>query len=301
MTAVKTIGEWQRMARTEVGVFVVDRPLYVGLTVKTVLLNDQEQLVPPTLRRHCPTCHVDTNWNRNRPSSNAWSLGAIESEWSCVQCTREKFRVWLDIAVGPLTNETVDVTNPPIGEIVSAEMRAYTVRKIGQWPPPSVKPEPELERVLDEVDRDLYRKAIMNLSQGYGLGALAYFRRVVENETNRLLEVVAELAADEEDEALLSELAEARKGHNADQRLRLIANATPRSLRMGGLNPLKTIHAITSGGVHNGTEDECAEVAQELRASFEYVFRHVRDQMRQRAELRRVLSARRERTGKSED
>ena len=43
-------------------------------------------------------------------------------------------------------------------------------------------------------DSDLYKKALINSNFSYGIGALAYFRRVVENKVNDLLDLIADAA-----------------------------------------------------------------------------------------------------------
>lgn len=290
------IAEVKREARALIGGFVVDRPLYVAYKIHAPL-GERSAVLPGTIRRFCDHCRVETNWaNQLSATSNRWSLGMIEGHWRCVQCGKEDLRIWFDIEEAEA--HPIEATKDGSAEVSSFVAKVYTLRKVGQWPPWNVRPDPALEAALDPEDAVLYRRALMNISQGYGIGALAYFRRVVENETGRLLALLEELARDEEDEDRIEEIAKAKKGFNADERLRLAAEATPKSLTIGGVNPLKTIYGIMSGGMHSGSEDECVEVAEELRASFEYVFRHVRAQTQERAELRRVLSKRRDKEKK---
>ncbi len=294
-------------ARKLVGEFLVTRPLYSPLRLVASPVADRKFLLPPIIRRPCSDCREDTNWQAEE-RGGGWAAGFIAAAWKCLQCGGCKFAVWIDIEQVAEDDESVEPEPAePLSKVAALAERVrkvkeakeppraetYELTKVGQWEPWSIRPDAALEKELEATDRALYRKALMNMSQGYGLGALAYFRRVVENETGRLLDVVAELAKDEGDEGLLAELEKAKKGHNADERLRLAANATPASLKIGGVNPLKTIHSITSGGVHNGDEAACMGLATELRAAFEYVFRHVRDVTGQRAELRRVLTKRR--------
>jgi hypothetical protein len=54
--------------------------------------------------------------------------------------------------------------------------------KVGQFPPLSIKPTNDLAKALGKGDADLYQKALINGNYSLGLGALAYFRRVIEND-----------------------------------------------------------------------------------------------------------------------
>ena len=51
-----------------------------------------------------------------------------------------------------------------------------------------------LEKNLGKHSAALYRKSLSSRNVGYGLGALGYMRRVVEDKTNELIEVVAKFA-----------------------------------------------------------------------------------------------------------
>ena len=274
-------------ARRELGSFLVERPLYVTCTIETAHYQDETSLVPYIIRRFCDACTVETNWSRKEKVQ--YAAGRHGCEWTCSQCASEAFCVWLDAKSS--VGKGITGPSPKTGEQTTIGSRIYRFRKMGQWPAWSIRPDPALEKALTPEDRELYRKALMNMSAGYGLGALAYFQRIVENETTRLLDVVAELARDEEDAEKLEALELAKKGHNADERLRLAAEATPASLRVGGVNPIKALYGMMSAGVHAGSEDECNDLAARLRATFEYIFRHIRQVTAERAELRRILNA----------
>ena len=72
--------------------------------------------------------------------------------------------------------------------------------KVGQHPPLQKEPQQRLAKKLGKVDLDLYRKALTSRNDAYGLGALAYLRRVVENRMNDLLDLLHE-AAKQDDNA----------------------------------------------------------------------------------------------------
>jgi hypothetical protein len=57
-------------------------------------------------------------------------------------------------------------------------------QKVGQSPALTHEPPPDLAKRLDKEDLDFYRKALTSRNFSYGVGALAYLRRVVENRIN---------------------------------------------------------------------------------------------------------------------
>lgn len=63
--------------------------------------------------------------------------------------------------------------------------------KVGQWPPLAIEPAPALADSLGKEDVELYKKALINANFSHGIAALAYFRRVVENKVNDLIDLIA--------------------------------------------------------------------------------------------------------------
>src|SRR5208283_2422826 len=66
--------------------------------------------------------------------------------------------------------------------------------KVGQWPPLTIEPSPELAKALGPYDSKLYKKGLIDFNFGHGIGAVGYFRRVLENKINALLDLIVEAA-----------------------------------------------------------------------------------------------------------
>jgi hypothetical protein len=144
--------------------------------------------------------------------------------------------------------------------------------KGGQYPPLQRDPPVSLSKKLNDVDKDLYRKALTSRNNSYGLGALAYLRRVVENRMNDLLDLLHEAAKDEAAAEELKKIEEVKKSWRFDDKITYASKLLPAHLTPGGVNPIDRLHDLASDGIHNRTEDECLEIFDRCKTSFEYVF-----------------------------
>ncbi len=139
------------------------------------------------------------------------------------------------------------------------------VMKIGQYPAWSISLEKHLEEVLG-IYQSTYRKGLVCESQGYGIGAYAYYRRIVENVIDKLLDLVGELLEDEEDvEVYQKALDQTRESTVAKDKIALVKDLLPKSLRPNNMNPLSILYDNLSAGIHAQTDEECLEIAGYIR------------------------------------
>lgn len=150
---------------------------------------------------------------------------------------------------------------------------------VGQVPKPSTTISRTLKNHLGQ-DAEIYRKGLICRNEGFGIGAVSYIRRVVENKTNELIDVIADLATAEglsPDQA--EKLRSAKDNKAYDKKLEVAAPLVPASLRPGDVNPLGELHRLLSLGLHGRTEEECLQIADDTREIFEYVFERLRAQI----------------------
>jgi hypothetical protein len=149
--------------------------------------------------------------------------------------------------------------------------------KVGQYPAQMADPPTELAKQLDRDDLDFYKKALTSRNFSFGLGALAYLRRVVENRMDDLLELIAQAAAEARFAPdLLKELEQAKKSYRFDDKVTYAAKILPPHLKPGGQNPIDLLHDLASEGLHARSEDECLEIFDKSKIVFEYVFRQLK-------------------------
>lgn len=148
------------------------------------------------------------------------------------------------------------------------------LKKIGQFPAFERIPESEVFNYLIEEDKDNYKKALANLSISYGIGAFAYFRRIIENEIKRLVKDISELEY-ENVEKVKTAWIEYEANHQMSNLIDSINPFLPKSLKEIGDNPIKTLHQQTSGGLHEFSEEVCLQKAKDVDELLRYVIKKV--------------------------
>jgi hypothetical protein len=137
--------------------------------------------------------------------------------------------------------------------------------KIGEQPPFGPPLPARLQRLV-QSDRDFLLKGFQSEIKGLGIGAFAYYRRVVEDGKNRLIDEIIKVCkkipgADK----FINGLEEAKKEVQFTKAVEKIADAIPDALRVSGQNPLTLLHRAISRSLHSDSDEECLEAAQAIR------------------------------------
>lgn len=163
--------------------------------------------------------------------------------------------------------------------------------KIGEWPPFGP---PTPARVISMVgpDRDLFLKGRRAENQGLGLGAFAYYRRVVENQRGRLLGEIIRVARrmGARPEAVAS-LEAAAAEQQFSKSIELTKDAIPESLLIDGHNPLLLLHRALSVGLHNLPDEECLARARSIRVVLTELAERISQVLKDTAELKEAISS----------
>jgi hypothetical protein len=99
-----------------------------------------------------------------------------------------------------------------------------------------------------------------------GIGALTYYRRVVENQWGRLIGEIIKVAKTIKAPAnTISALEAAASEQQFSKGVREMKDAIPPVLLINGRNPLVLLHGALSQGVHNLPDEECLTLATSIR------------------------------------
>lgn len=146
--------------------------------------------------------------------------------------------------------------------------------KVGQYPALDISVEPMVRKFLGDY-YELYKKGVTCENFGYGIASYAYYRRVLENLIDKLLGIVEEIIDDADKLRYKDALEQTKSAQTGSDKIDLIKDLLPPILRPNGINPLGTLYGILSEGIHDMDDDECLEIAQEVRTSLVFVIQQL--------------------------
>jgi hypothetical protein len=175
-----------------------------------------------------------------------------EVSFRCTHC--EKQRLWLMLFAYKSSN-------------------GVALIKVGQFPSDRPAPAPDIARALGTL-ATLYTKGLTVERFGFGIAAFAYYRRVTEAVIDGLMSDLRRYADDHGLAELVRAIDELDNEQQASKRIAAVKDLLPRALRPEGHgNPLGTLYAALSGGLHEDTDEACLELAASLRAALEFLLR----------------------------
>lgn len=140
-----------------------------------------------------------------------------------------------------------------------------TVTKYGELPLFGPHVPAKLQRMI-QPDRDAFMKGRRAEAHGLGIGAFAYYRRVVENQKDRLLSEIIrvgqQIGASNDTIELLENAKTERQFSAAVEKVK---DAVPEVLKIRGHNPFTLLHSALSKGIHNQSDEECLAIATDIR------------------------------------
>ena len=164
------------------------------------------------------------------------------------------------------------------------------VRKLGELPTFG-PPVPARVITLIGPDRELFLRGRRAENHGLGIGAFAYYRRVVENQKGRIIgeigRVAERLGANEQAAKLFTEAAAETQFKTAIEKVK---SAIPQSLLVQGHNPLTLLHTALSEGLHDLPEEECLALATTIRVVLTDLAERISQALKDDAELKEAVS-----------
>ncbi len=140
-------------------------------------------------------------------------------------------------------------------------------------------------------DRELFLKGRRAENLGLGLGAFAYYRRVVEHQKDRIISEIRKVAVkvglgSEILEALDNAVKETRFTESID----IAKKGIPQGLLINGYNPLTLLHDALSKGLHVYEDDVCLALAQSIRVVLAELADRMTQLLRDDAELTEAVN-----------
>ena len=238
-------------------------------------------IATPDIRMHCPSSECDgvRTFRFLGDSPGLTRLHALERflTYACRNCLQE-FKVF-----------ALRVTLDRSGQ-------HGTAIKFGELPgfgPPT----PARLISLIGPDREIFLAGRRCENRGLGIGAFAYYRRVVEHQKGRIIQEMArvakQLGTSPDDLKLFEEAARETQFSNAIDKIK---TAIPPVLRIDGHNPLTLLHDALSDGLHERSDAECLECATEARVVLTELAERMSQVLKDNAELKTAVTKLLERT-----
>lgn len=144
---------------------------------------------------------------------------------------------------------------------------------------------------LFEGERDTFLKGRQCENHGLGIGAFVYYRRVVENQKNRILDEIIRVSEKIGADPKMIETLQAAKGEiQFSKALASVKDAIPQSLLINGHNPLTLLHRALSGGVHEHNDEECLKLAHDVRVVLIELAERLGQALKDEAELSNAIN-----------
>ena len=208
------------------------------------------RLLEPELDLHCENCDGTRAFKCTNDFSATLSPGTVfeELDYQCKNCKDgERFSKRFCLAI--------------IGEGVDG-----AVQKIGEYPAYNPITSRKVYDLIGENHRELFLKGRRAELRGLGIGAFAYYRRIVDDQKDmiidRLEKVAKRLGASE---PALRVFASAKAQDQFTSAIKEIKDALPSALFIAGQNPLTILYDILSDGIHDLSDEECLTHARTVR------------------------------------
>lgn len=246
--------------------FIEEKPLYYKLTKG--IPKEAVSIYPNKIEVYCSGCKYfrpfhkpgygkGKQWGRQESGkksvvdeeisnivekvTNSLRSGIYELKYDCSGCFKKQFLCWIEVNI----NEG-------------------WIRKVGQIPPWNKNSDNNLTKLISPY-KEYYRKGLACESHSYGIGAYSYYRRIVEEVIDDLLNSIEDLIEPSEKETYLKALNKVKKTIVAKEKIALVKDLLPPVLRPQGFNPLSILHSSLSEGIHNESDEKCLERAEQIR------------------------------------
>ena len=260
----------------EIKEFLETSPIYTWKTYKKPIVN-RGSLWINAIDSFCKRCGSIRPFHDMRSrgggagmSVSALSTGTSYFEFTCVTCKKERREF--------LVEQVLDENT-------------IKLQKYGELPRKALERDKVLQKFFSE-DSEYYEKAVVCLSHGYGIASFAYFRRIIENNILKLLDLIEEDAENATNNGeIIEALAELKTESPMSDKISVANKALPEYLKPQGLNPLGKLYKVLSEGVHNLTDQECLKKTSEIQGCLKYLISELSDRKKNQDKFKRMVGS----------
>lgn len=233
------------------------------------------QLCNPVIRLHCENGKCDKILNFRRTSYNVDlnidKLTHFILEYTCSNC--QSF------------TKTYSLTAK--SDAGSFSGNCYKFGELPVFGPPTSSSLLKLIR----PNKELFLKGRRCENKGLGIGAFVYYRRVVENQKDQIIdEIIKASKMLSVDSAIIDKLESAKKETRFSSAIEKIKDIIPESLHINGQNPLTLLHKSLSKGVHDLSDEECLRIARSIRVVLGKLSENISQILKDEDEVKKAVS-----------
>jgi hypothetical protein len=157
------------------------------------------------------------------------------------------------------------------------EYRGPQFRLFGRWPSPRPEVPDAQKGYLSKEHQELYKQGLACETHKFGIGAAAYYRRIVEDVIEDLLkEIRVHLLESAETKKAYQERLEAvRETHVGSKKIDVVKELLPERLRPDGRNPLSLLYKALSEDIHQSSDAEVLKQAKTIRVVLDYLLENI--------------------------
>ncbi|MBC8754848.1 hypothetical protein H2O64_09215 [Kordia sp. YSTF-M3] len=238
------------------------------------ILNTLKSRVSPNMFNHEYNTIPEENFIDEKLDYTFWILG------NCQSCNKHKIHFLLNVFSNkPISNIRDNIRNIRLDkrhENNFPNTNIY-IRKIGCSDIKKVEVDKAISKHFDRESNNWLFKAKSLLKLRMGIGAFAYFRRIIEKELINIINEIKELPDSESNE--IQKLLDKYHANKTTSTIyENIYAYLPNSLKELGENPIKLLYKQTSGGLHSISEEECLKRANSIEIILEFTIRKIQEE-----------------------
>lgn len=142
---------------------------------------------------------------------------------------------------------------------INGEVRVY---KFAAWPAQRPKGNSAVKDILDTEKADIFRRGMMCEQHGLGMGAHAYYRRIVETSIAEWLDELKAATGEESHQEWLD-------SHDGRPQMKAqidrLQHFMHDSIAGDGKTPINALYSTLSEGLHSLSDEDCLVLAEVLR------------------------------------